>query len=145
MALHWEKYFQLSVEIRECAAVITKELRRLSYDRSLSSEKKAIAQAETIDDVNSLCVEDIEFTSDADEYTLMNSGDSEFEAENDFINKLSLIIGQKHKQTKYTALNINTKLTVEQRKVLERVFDLICQEYSEKEAESFINTIANKF
>ena len=75
----------------------------------------------------------------------MNSGDGELEAENDFINKLSLILGQKHKQTKYTAININTKLTVEQRKVLERVFDLICQEYSDADAQAFINTIANKF
>ena len=45
----------------------------------------------------------------------------------------------------YTAININTKLTVEQRKVLERVFDLICQEYSDADAQAFINTIANKF
>lgn len=140
-----EFYFQLAEEIKECAAMITKELRKLSYDRSLSNEKKAIAQAETIDDVNALCVEDMDFACEVDEYTLMNAGDGELEAENDFINKLSLILGQKHKQTKYTAININTKLTVEQRKVLERVFDLICQEYSEDEAQKFTNIIASKF
>lgn len=140
-----EFFFQLVDGIKDCAAIITKELRRLSYDRSLSVEKKTIAQAETIDDVNALCVEDMDFTCDSDEYTLMCSGDGELEAENDFMNKLSLILGQKSKQTKYTAININTKLTIEQRKVLERVFDLICQEYSEKEAREFIDTIANKF
>lgn len=140
-----EFYFQLAEDIKECAALITKELRKLSYDRSLSNEKKAIAQAETIDDVNALCVEDMDFACEVDEYTLMNAGDGELEAENDFINKLSLILGQKHKQTKYTAININTKLTVEQRKVLERVFDLICQEYSDAEAQAFINLIADKF
>lgn len=140
-----EFYFQLSDEIKECAALITKELRKLSYDRSLSNEKKAIAEAETIDDVNALCVEDMDFTCEVDEYTLMNSGDGELEAENDFITKLSLILGQKHKQTKYTAININPKLTVEQRKVLERVFDVICQEYGDAEAQAFINTITNKF
>ena len=140
-----EFYFQLADEIKECAALITKELRKLSYDRSLSNEKKAIAQAETIDDVNALCFEDMDFACEVDEYTLMNSGDGELEAENDFINKLSLILGQKHKQTKYTSININTKLTVEQRKVLERVFDLICQEYSDADAQAFIDIITNKF
>jgi len=140
-----EFYFQLEEKIKECAALITKELRKLSYDRSLNNDKKAIAQAETIDDVNELCIEDMDFACETDEYTLMNFGDSELEAENDFINKLSLIIGQKHKQTKYTAININTKLTVEQRKVLERVFDLICQEYSDADAQAFINIITEKF
>lgn len=138
-------YFQLAEEIKECAALITKELRRLSYDRSLSNEKKAIAEADTIDDVNALCVEDMDFVCDTDEYTLMNLSDGDLEAENDFVNKLSLILDQKIKQTKYTAININTKLTVEQRKVLERVFDLICQEYSDADAQSFINTIVSKF
>ena len=140
-----ESYFKLSEAIRECAALITKELRRLSYDRSLSNEKKAIAQAETIDDINELCVEDMDFACDTDEFTLMNSSDGELEAENDFVNKLSLILGQKSKLTKYTAININEKLTLEQRKVLERVFDLICQEYSEDIAQMFINIIASKF
>ncbi len=41
--------------------------------------------------------------------------------------------------------NINTKLTSEQRKVLERVFDLITQEYDQKSAEDFVNTISSKF
>ena len=138
-------YFKLVDNVKECATLITKELRKLSYDRSLSKEKKAIVQAETIDDVNALCIEDMDFVCETDEYTLMNSGDGELEVENDFVNKLSLILGQKHKQTKYTAININTKLTAEQRKVLERVFDLICEEYNETEAHAFIDTITNRF
>ena len=63
----------------------------------------------------------------------------------DYMDKLSLLIDQKRTQTRYRALNINFKLTMEQRKVLERVFDLIQQEYSDQEAESFINTIARNF
>ena len=63
----------------------------------------------------------------------------------DFISKLGLFIGQKKAQTKYTALNININLTIEQRKTLERVFDLITQEYDKKTAEKFVNTISNKF
>lgn len=140
-----EPYFQLSEEIRECAAIITKELRKLSYDRSLSSEKKAVVEATIADDVNGLAVEDMNFACDSDEFTLMHKSDGDLEAEADFVDKLSLILGQKSRQTKYTAININDKLTVEQRRVLERVFDVICQEYNEGESQAFINTIASKF
>ena len=66
-------------------------------------------------------------------------------AEIDFISKLSMFINQKKAQTKYKALNINEKLTGEQRKVLERVFDIISQNYSKKTTEKFINTISDKF
>lgn len=38
-----------------------------------------------------------------------------------------------------------TKLSSEQRKVLERVFDLITQEYDRESAEKFVNTISAKF
>lgn len=138
-------YFQLIGEIKACATVITKELRRLSYDRSLSNEKKTIAEIENINDVNALCFEDIDFACESDEFSLMNISDSELEVENDFVDKLSLILDLKSKQTKYTAININDKLTLEQRKVLERVFDLICQEYGEDDSKTFINTIASKF
>ena len=66
-------------------------------------------------------------------------------AERDYMDKLSFLIDQKKAQTKYRALNINLRLTMEQRKVLERVFDLIQQEYDSEEAEKFINTIARQF
>lgn len=140
-----EFYFSFADEIKECAALITKELRRLSYDRSLSNEKKIIAQTETFDDINSLGIEDMCFESDMDEYTLMRSGDCALEAESGFVDMLSVVLEQKHRQTKYIALNINTKLTIEQRKVLERVFDVICRKYSEKESQAFIEIIVKEF
>ena len=140
------EYYQIfATEIEKTAILITKELRKLSYERSLSNEKKIIAEAESIADINSLCVEDMDFANPSDEYTLMNMSDSELEAENDFVNKLSLLLNQKQSQTKYLAININNKLTHEQRKSLERVFDLISQIYPESTANDFINTIASKF
>ena len=61
------------------------------------------------------------------------------------MDKLSFLIDQKKANTKYRALNINLTLTMEQRKVLERVFDLIQEEYDPTEAEKFINVIAKRF
>ena len=75
----------------------------------------------------------------------MDQSESDELAETDFISKLGLLIGQKKAQTKYIALNINGKLTMEQRRILERVFDLITQEYDKKTAEDFVNTISTRF
>lgn len=63
----------------------------------------------------------------------------------DYMDKLSSLIDQKKAQTRYRALNINFRLTMEQRKVLERVFDLIQHEYEPQDAENFINTISRNF
>jgi len=57
----------------------------------------------------------------------------------------TMFLNQKKAQTKYTALNINPKLTMEQRHVLERIFDLITQEYEKEVAEKFVNLIASKY
>ena len=49
----------------------------------------------------------------------------EFEYDYDYygyVDALSFLIDQKKNHTKYKSLNINPKLTLEQRKVLERVF-----------------------
>ena len=41
------------------------------------------------------------------------------------------------------ALNINNRLTNEQKKILEQVFDIVKAQYRKKEAEEFINTIVD--
>ena len=64
---------------------------------------------------------------------------------NDFFDKLSIILNQKKGQTKYSALNINDRFTIEQKKVLERVFDVISQEYSKEDAEKFITIISKRY
>lgn len=138
-------FYELSNLIKEWALVESKEIRHVSYERSLSTEKKAIVEAEAIDDVNDLYSESLEYNASYTESTGLEQSESEEIAESDFIGKLSLFLNLKKVQTKYTAININEKLTMEQRKVLERVFDIICQNYSKKTAEKFINIIASKF
>ncbi len=137
-------YYEFVESVSNWTNTIAKEIRKKSYDRSLSNEKKTIVQVATQEDINGLETEDMDFACDYDEVGLMNAGESEFVAENDFFDKLSIILNQKKAQTKYSALNINDRLTVEQRKVLERVFDVISQEYSKEEAEKFISVISKK-
>lgn len=141
-------YYELIAELKEWAFGVSKDIRHLSYERNLSGPKKAIAEAEKLDDIadeNDLCSEDLSFAEDYGESYALDQGESDELAETDFISKLGLLLNQKKAQTKYVALNINSRLTVEQRKVLERVFDLITQEYDKKTADRFVNTISLKF
>lgn len=140
-----DAYYFLINNLKDWAFALSKDIRRISYERSLSREKKAIVEAENFEDVNDLCSEDFAYAEDSTESDFLDSSESEEVAERDYIDKLSFLLDQKKAQTKYRALNINFKLTTEQRKVLERVFDLIQQEYTSSEAEKFINIIARQF
>ena len=107
-----------------------------------------IIEAKNLDDItdeNDLYSEDLAYAEEYGEGITTNQDESAELAETDYISKLGLLLNQKKAQTKYAALNINMKLTVEQRKVLERVFDIIKQEYDNSLAEMFVNTIAAKF
>lgn len=141
-------YYELLSNLKEWAFVVSKEIRHLSYERHLSAPQKAVAEAERLDDIadeNDLCFEDLAYAEDYGESSALGQDESTELAEIDFISKLGLLLNQKKAQTKYIALNINTKLTIEQRRVLERVFDLITQEYGHDIAEKFINVIVQKF
>lgn len=140
-----EAYYELVEMFKKWAFSVSKDIRQISYERSLSREKKAVIEAQSFEDINDLCNEDYGYAEDTTESDLLDGGESEIVAEMDYIDKLSLLISQKKTQTRYRALNINSKLTMEQRKVLERVFDLIKQEYESQDAEKFINTIARNF
>ena len=140
-----EAYYELVKMIKEWAFSVSKDIRRISYERSLSREKKNVIEAQSFEDVNDLCYEDYSYAEDTTESDFLDNGESEVIAEMDYMDKLLSLIGQKKTQTKYRALNINFKLTTEQRKVLERVFDIIQQEYQSQDAEKFINTILRNF
>lgn len=140
-----EAYYALFDIFKEWAYSVSKDIRRISYERSLSREKMAVVEAQSFEDINGLCSEDLSYAEDITESDYLDSSESEIVAEMDYMDKLSSLLDQKKSQTKYKALNINLKLTMEQRKVLERVFDLIQQEYDSDDAERFINTIARQF
>lgn len=141
-------YYELLSNLKEWAFDSSKNIRHLSYERSLSSAKKAVVEAEHLDDItdeNDLYSEDLAYAEDYGESSTLDRDESAEIAETDFISKLGVFLNQKKAQTKYAALNINSKLTIEQRKILERVFDLITEEYDKDIAEKFVNTISTKF
>ena len=141
-------YYELLSNLQDWAFEVSRDIRHLSYERSLSGTKKAIVEAEQLDDlvdVNDLFMEDLSYAEAGGEGTTSEQDESTELAETDYIEKLGLLLNQRRAQTKYNALNINTRLTIEQRKVLERVFDIITQEYDKGSAEEFVNLISKKF
>lgn len=140
-----DAYYALVNCMKEWAISLSKDIRHISYERSLSREKKAVVEAQSFEDINDLCSEDMAYADEATESNYLDRSESILVAESDYIDKLAFLISQKKTHTKYRALNINPKLTIEQRKVLERVFDLIQQEYDSTEAEKFINIISRQF
>ena len=140
-----DAYYTLVELFQEWAFAQSKEIRHISYERSLSREKQAVAEAETIDDINDLCTEDLSYEMEFGESDFIDESESDDVATTDYLGKLTQLLGQKKTQTRYTALNINPRLTMEQRKSLERVFDLIQEKYEHNQAEEFINYISRKY
>lgn len=138
-----EAHYDLSEDFMEWSTEKTRELRKISSERSLEEKSKRIINAEKAEDVNDLMIEflDINFG----EGDLIDRDEAEEVAQTDFIDKLSWILNQKKGQTRYLALNINEKMTTEQKKTLERVFDIVTEEYKKNEADVFINTISARF
>lgn len=114
-----EAYYALIDAFKEWALSVSKDIRRISYERSLSREKQAVVEAQSFDDINDLCSEDFGYAEDNTESDYLDISESEMVAERDYMDKLSFLLNQKKTQTKYRALNINSTLTMEQRKVLE--------------------------
>lgn len=143
-----EAYFELLAGLKDWAREMSGKIRRLSYERSLSSSKKAVAEAERLEDIadeNALLSEGLPYAEEYGESAVVERDESAELAETDYISKLGLLLQQKKARTKYAALNINPRLTMEQRKTLERVFDVITQSYERTAAEAFVNLIAEKF
>lgn len=140
-----ETYYSLIELFQEWAFTQSKEIRHISYERSLSHEKQIVAEADTIEDVNDLCTEDFSYDMEFGESDFIDESESDDVATTDYLGKLAQLLNQKKAQTRYTALNINLKLTMEQRKSLERVFDLIREKYEYDQAEEFINYISRKY
>jgi molecular chaperone HtpG len=121
-------YAAMIEELRVWAEGISSEIRKISNQRS--SDKKAqriieIAQSETTPDIESSTMVVMP------EITLINKGETEQVNHTDLVAALDILIGTQQSNTKYKALNLQTNITIEQKKVLERVFDIICGDKSQ--------------
>lgn len=118
-------YSAMISDLRTWADDISSEIRKTSNKRS--SDKKAqrvieIAQNETTSDIESTT------TIVMPEVTLMSEAETEQVNHTELVAALDILIGAQQSNTKYKALNLQTNITIEQKKVLERVFDILCND-----------------
>ena len=65
-------------------------------------------------------------------------------AHSELINQLDILINQKHSCTKYKALNLQSGITIEEKKILETVLDIIQEKYPDK-ADGLISSIIKEY
>ena len=137
-----EIYEYLKSLLNEWSTRISRKIRSISYERNTSDEKKQILNETQDIEENSLEFEDVLFIGEDDEINDFID-ESEAVANNELFDKFRLLIGSKTGNSKYKALNMCTSVTVEQKQMLERVFDILYKVYSTKKAETITNDIVS--
>ncbi len=134
-------YSAMIAELRTWADGISSEIRKTSNQRS--SDKKAqriieYAQNETTPDIESTT------TVVIPEVTLLAKTETEQVNHTELVAALDILIGAQQSSTKYKALNLQTNITIEQKKVLERVFDILCGDENH-DANALVTKIIREF
>lgn len=134
-------YSEMISELRVWADGISSEIRKTSNQRS--SDKKAQRIIEFAQNENT---PDIESTTTVvlPEVTLIDKAETEQVNHTELVAALDTLIGAQRSSTKYKALNLQTNITIEQKKVLERVFDIICGD-EEQQSNTLITKIIREF
>jgi len=79
------------------------------------------------------------------EATLISKTETEQVNHTELVAALDILIGTQHQlSTRYKALNLQTNITIEQKKVLERVFDILCSDAGQ-DANFLVSKIIREF
>jgi molecular chaperone HtpG len=134
-------YNSMISELRIWADEISSEIRKTSNNRS--SDKKAQRIIEIAQNQDTYGIEPTT-TNVISESELNAKSETEQVNHTDLVAALDILIGTQQSNTKYKALNLQTNITIEQKKVLERVFDIICT-YEQKQSNLIITKIIKEF
>lgn len=134
-------YSALIADLRSWADSISYEIRKISNQRS--SDKKA---QRIIELVHSKTTPDIEATTTVvvPEVTLIADAETEQVNHTELVTALDILIASQQASTKYKALNLQSNITIEQKKVLERVFDILCSD-DNQQSNALITRILREF
>lgn len=87
-----EAHYDLTESFREWSDVKIREIRKISYQRSLSEKKRSVIENKRLDDVNNLLTEELDCVGES-EY--LDREESEEISEIDYMDKLSQLLNQK--------------------------------------------------
>lgn len=134
-------YYSLVSDLKTWANGISFEIRKTSSQRN--SDKKA---QRIIELAHTEATPDIEATTTVviPEVSLISKAETDELNHTELVAALDVLIGAQQSSTKYKALNIQSNITIEQKKVLERVFDILCSDGS-PQSNTLITKIIREF
>lgn len=132
-----DTYYILMDKMKAWADSISSNIRKISLARNAERvNTKLEEQVSSGDKISSVQLQQ----SILPEIELTDKQEYDEVAHTELINQLDQLINQESKGTKYKILNMQSGLTVEQKRILEAVFDVLCENEGNK-ADSLISTI----
>ena len=131
-------YVKLREEISAWATEISKQIRHKSYMRSLTENERSVIKGNR----SEATLVEAKISSEDE---LDDMDESESVAQEGLINSLSILLNMGKKATRYNILNLNSKMTVEQKNTVAHVFDILYDTYPENEANDIARSIVENF
>ncbi len=133
-------YYELQEQLRTWADEVSSTIRKISISRNSDKTNKQIERM-IEESVSGVVIKEV---SVIPEIVVNEKQEYDDVAHSELINQLDILIKRKNDCTKYKALNIQTGITIEEKKILAIVFDIIQEKYSDK-ADSLISTIIKEY
>lgn len=128
-----DDYYNLINELKSWSDNISLVIKKISVDRNSDRKASGIINGTNAE----IDIDNVQLIS---EYALEEKEDYDDVTHSELVNALDLLIHNKNAVTKYKALNISNRFSVEQKKMLEKVFDTISSQLTSG-AENLINII----
>ena len=118
-------YYSLIRDLKVWADGISTEIRKVSNQRNSDKKSQKIIEfannqtTAEIETINTVVVPEVKLAEETEIDELNHT---------ELVMALDGLIGIKQSSTKYKALNIQSHITIEQKKILEQVFDIICSD-----------------
>ncbi|MTI53745.1 ATP-binding protein [Geosporobacter ferrireducens] len=147
-----EAYLNLLEQLKGVGNKLSKTIRDVSVSRNdkdaklLKAAEELLAKADKYleDGFNSVKEKDMLVAELTQHYEDASRSSSSKKQKTDVFKKLSLLTEDVKGATNFKVLNISNKLTVAEKKVLEKVFETLTEQCNKREADRLINEIVRK-
>ena len=136
-----DDYYNLQGQLRTWADEISSIIRKISISRNTDKTNQKLEKMIEETPISDITIADVETLP---EIIINDKQEYDDVAHVELINQLDILINKKHACTKYNALNVQTGITIDEKKILETVLDIIREKYPDK-ADGFISTIIKEY
>ena len=136
-----DDYYNLQGQLRTWADEISSLIRKISISRNTDKTNKRLEKIIEEVPVSGMSIVEPDIVP---EIVMDDKQEYDDVAHSELINQLDILINKKHACTKYKALNLQSSITIEEKKILETIFDIIQDKYPDK-AGGLISTIIKEY